>query len=1134
VSPVAAVALLLAASAPQEPGVAASPEDALIQEAPPDVAALADGFRVPEGMTVTLWAAEPLLANPVAFDVAADGRVYVAETFRQETEGVPDDRTFPEWLADDLRLGTVEERGAMYLRHHPEFAAEWTDRSERIRLLEDRDGDGRADHATVYATGFDDLLDGTGAGVLAVDGDVWYTCIPKLWRLRDDDGDGAADRREAVFHGFGVRVAFRGHDLHGLVLGPDRRLYFSVGDRGYHVVLPDGRVLSEPGRGAVFRCELDGSGLEVFAHGLRNPQELAFSDHGDLFTGDNNCDAGDLARLVYVVPGGDSGWSMNFQPLPDRGPWMPEEWWRAFGEVDDPPAFLNPPIANLASGPSGLAAYPGVGLPFRYRGSFLLCDFTGGPSSSGVRRFTLAPRGAGFALADAEEFWFGVLATDVAFGPRGDVWVLDWVEGWVGAGRGRIWRGHHAWADSPEGRALADETARFLGDDLAAVDDAGLLARLAHPDRRVRLRAQWALQDRGAAAVLERAARDGVPPTTAGLPDSVRVELRRLSRLHGLWGLGRLGVGEAPHALLDDTDAEVRAQAAAACAEAGVRDALPRLLGLVADDPSPRVRAFAARALVALQPSLDDAWPALRALLADLGRDDPWARQAAAYALARIAAPDQLLVRDVTETDEAVRMGLLLALREQRSPLVVHWLADPSPWLATEAARAVWDRPVPEAWAALADHAAEAASRPAPYARRALSAAMHRGTREDAAALLAFVRAEGVDETLREEVRGWIRDWDRPPTFDPVTGREVPHSEDRVPDAFVGVDLPFATAAEIDARARGEQLFREDPALGCLRCHTVRDDGPWRRNPAGPDLSDLGLRMDEDAILRAITEPAAEVAPGWEVHGPDGEALPVSPMPAGLTASLSDQELSDLVAWLASRERPRRVLVHVESRGFEHAVARAGDDGLSLVERSWLRWAADDPRFEVVVDRSAERFTPEGLAPFDVVFFYTTGELAIPDSGKDALLDFVHRGGGFVGAHCAADTFYEWPEYGRMLGGYFDGHPWNEEVSVRVERPDHPATAHLPRPTFRIADEIYQFRDPWSRDRVEVLLALDPEGTDLGKPGTKRSDGDYALAWTRREGLGRVFYTAFGHRPEVWRSEGFRRHLVEGTLWTTR
>ena len=169
------------------------------------------------------------------------------------------------------------------------------------------------------------------------------------------------------------------------------------------------------------------------------------------------------------------------------------------------------------------------------------------------------------------------------------------------------------------------------------------------------------------------------------------------------------------------------------------------------------------------------------------------------------------------------------------------------------------------------------------------------------------------------------------------------------------------------------------------------------------------------------------------------------------------------------------------------------------------------------------------LQAFDVVSFYTTGELPLDDRQKDALIAFVRGGKGFVGIHSATDTFYKWPAYGEMVGGYFDGQPWHQAVKVRVEDPKHPATSHLP-DGFTISDEIYQFRS-WSRDRVHVLLSLDPGSVDLTKEGVQRTDRDFALAWTREEGKGRVFYTALGHEADVWRDPGFRQHLAGGIRW---
>jgi type 1 glutamine amidotransferase len=228
---------------------------------------------------------------------------------------------------------------------------------------------------------------------------------------------------------------------------------------------------------------------------------------------------------------------------------------------------------------------------------------------------------------------------------------------------------------------------------------------------------------------------------------------------------------------------------------------------------------------------------------------------------------------------------------------------------------------------------------------------------------------------------------------------------------------------------------------------------------------------------------------------------------------------------------PPRVLVYTVSAGYEHDVARRPADGqLSCVEATLVQAAARTRELDAVVTRDASWFTSERLAQVDVVFFFTSGELPLDEAQRKALIAFVQDGGGFAGAHCAADTFYGFPAYAEMLGGTFDGHPWDEEIGVRVEDPMHPATRHLGA-SFTIADEIYQFRAPYDRARLRVLLSLDTRSVDVDNPGVRRTDGDFALAWCRSFGKGRVFYTALGHRPEVWEDRRFQDHLVGGLVW---
>ncbi len=293
------------------------------------------GFRPADGLRVERVAAEPMLANPVAFDIGDDGRIYVVETHRLRA-GVIDMRDHLGLVDEDLACTSVADRIAAIRRHFAGELPSWRRDQERIRCLIDDDRNGTIDRAVTFADGFDELADGIAAGVLAHGADVFFTDIPNVWKLRDQDRDGVAESRDALHTGYGVHFSLIGHDLHGAIVGPDRRLWFSIGDRGFRVE-QGGDVLAYPHEGAVLRCELDGSRLEVVHRGLRNPQELAFDDQGDLFTCDNNSDGGDRARLVHVIDGGHSGWTIGYQWLPTRGAWNEDGLWKP--RSDEQPAI---------------------------------------------------------------------------------------------------------------------------------------------------------------------------------------------------------------------------------------------------------------------------------------------------------------------------------------------------------------------------------------------------------------------------------------------------------------------------------------------------------------------------------------------------------------------------------------------------------------------------------------------------------------------------------------------------------------------------------------------------------------------------------------------------------------------------
>jgi uncharacterized protein len=169
---------------------------------------------------------------------------------------------------------------------------------------------------------------------------------------------------------------------------------------------------------------------------------------------------------------------------------------------------------------------------------------------------------------------------------------------------------------------------------------------------------------------------------------------------------------------------------------------------------------------------------------------------------------------------------------------------------------------------------------------------------------------------------------------------------------------------------------------------------------------------------------------------------------------------------------------------------------------------------------------------FDAVVFYTNGSPPMTDKQKQDLLSFVHDDGkGFVAVHTATASFYDWPEYGEMVGGYFDNHPWNIfEAPVVVERPGFPGWQKLPR-NFTMRDEMYQYRAPYSRDKVDVLASLDAGKLDLTNKNVHRPDHDFPIAWVKSYGKGRVFSSTLGHTDESWDDPRVQTIYLEGIKW---
>jgi type 1 glutamine amidotransferase len=218
----------------------------------------------------------------------------------------------------------------------------------------------------------------------------------------------------------------------------------------------------------------------------------------------------------------------------------------------------------------------------------------------------------------------------------------------------------------------------------------------------------------------------------------------------------------------------------------------------------------------------------------------------------------------------------------------------------------------------------------------------------------------------------------------------------------------------------------------------------------------------------------------------------------------------------------RTLLIFNLSKGFAHA-------SIPWTDFVIARMGEKTGAFSAVVSSDTMMFRPDRLAEFDAVLFNNnTGEPFTDPELRASLLDFVRGGGGVVGLHAATDGFFEWPDFGAMMGAYFVNHPWNEEVTLLIEEPDHPITAAFATSRYVVADEIYQFREPYSRERQRVLISLDTTSLDLEREGVLRGDRDFAVCWIREEGAGRVFYSSLGHRFEIFTDETILLHWLSG------
>jgi putative membrane-bound dehydrogenase-like protein len=514
-----------------------------------DSADAVSGLDVADGLEAKLFAAEPQLLSLTNLDVDHRGRVWACEV--------------------------VNYRG--HNGERPE--------GDRILICTDTDGDGASDQVKVYYQGRD--ID-SAMGICVLGNKVIVSCSPNIWVFTDENGDDVPDKKELLFSKTGS--AQHDHAAHSFVFGPDGKLYWNFGNEGHAVhdaagnLLKDkqGNEVSARGKpywgGMVFRCNPDGTELEVLGHNFRNNYEAAVDSFGALWQSDNDDDGNRGVRINFVMEYGNYGYLEERTGAGWQGKrtGMENDIPRRHWHQDDPGVVPNLLVTGGGS-PTGITVYEGELLPEPFRNQMIHCD--AGPNV--VRSYAVAPQGGGFrvtavnnVLLGARDNWFR--PADVAVAPDGSLFISDWYDPGVGG---------HGMGDTARGRLfrVAPPGARFEIPKYDLSTPAGAVAALRNPCQSVRYLAWQALHKFGAEATeaLTQMASDSNPRF----------------RARALWLLSLIPgrASEALSAAATDADENVRAMTARMARRH------PKLLGewlaMLMEDDSPMVRREAAIAL---------------------------------------------------------------------------------------------------------------------------------------------------------------------------------------------------------------------------------------------------------------------------------------------------------------------------------------------------------------------------------------------------------------------------------------------------------------------------------------------------------------------------------------------------------
>ncbi|SEW54279.1 PVC-type heme-binding CxxCH protein [Chitinophaga arvensicola] len=413
------VPVLISACQSHKPTVASLPLTEAQQRLPENAVG---GLKTAAGLQTTLFASEPAIMNPTNMDIDEKGRVWITEAYNYRNE---------------LNPG------------HPYKAA-----GDRIMILEDRDGDGKADTAKVF---YQDTCINAALGICVLGNKVIVSCSPNVFVFTDTDGDDKADKKELLFRGIGG--VQHDHAIHAFTFGPDGKLYFNFGNAGDSILDKngnvirdaDGQLIANKGKpyrqGMIFRCDEDGSHLEVMAHNFRNNYEVAVDAFGNMWQSDNDDDGNRGVRINYILEHGNYGytdemtgasWQSRRMNMEDS---IPYRHWH----LNDPGVVPN--LLQTGSGsPTGMVVYEGDLLPAVFHNQMI----HGEPGHNVVRSYPAKKYGAGYTatieniLESATDRWFR--PSDVCVAPDGSLFVADWYDPGVGGhqvgdlDRGRIFR----------------------------------------------------------------------------------------------------------------------------------------------------------------------------------------------------------------------------------------------------------------------------------------------------------------------------------------------------------------------------------------------------------------------------------------------------------------------------------------------------------------------------------------------------------------------------------------------------------------------------------------------------------------------------------------------------------------------